>query len=106
MSRHSGGMQFRVDPDDLQHRNHVLEQTPSDTGASGQLIIGGSKKSIVYNDLEPAEKLKVLLEITNRLANTLELEQLLPRVVEDLMEIFRQADRAPSSLGPCARCLS
>ena len=33
MSRHSGGMQFRVDPDDLQHRNHVLEQTPSDTGA-------------------------------------------------------------------------
>jgi serine phosphatase RsbU (regulator of sigma subunit)/pSer/pThr/pTyr-binding forkhead associated (FHA) protein len=43
---------------------------------------------------QPAEKLKLLLEITNRLTNTLELEELLPRVVEDLMEIYRQADRA------------
>jgi len=27
--------------------------------AASQLIVGGSRKSIVYNDLEPAEKLKV-----------------------------------------------
>lgn len=33
VSRRSDGMQFLVDPDDLQHRNHVLEQTPGDAGA-------------------------------------------------------------------------
>jgi sigma-B regulation protein RsbU (phosphoserine phosphatase) len=42
---------------------------------------------------QPAEKLKLLLEITNRLSNTLELEVLLPQVVEALLQIFKQAER-------------
>ncbi len=42
---------------------------------------------------QPAEKLKLLLEITNRLSNILELDTLLPQVVEQLLQIFKQADR-------------
>lgn len=42
---------------------------------------------------QPAEKLKLLLDITNRLSNTLALDSLLPQVVGVLMQIFRQADR-------------
>jgi serine phosphatase RsbU (regulator of sigma subunit)/pSer/pThr/pTyr-binding forkhead associated (FHA) protein len=43
---------------------------------------------------QPAEKLQRLLEITNRLSHSLELDRLLPDVVETLLQIFRQADRA------------
>jgi serine phosphatase RsbU (regulator of sigma subunit) len=42
---------------------------------------------------QPAEKLKLLLEITNRLTNTLDLDLLLPQVVEGLLQIFKQAER-------------
>jgi serine phosphatase RsbU (regulator of sigma subunit)/pSer/pThr/pTyr-binding forkhead associated (FHA) protein len=42
---------------------------------------------------QPAEKLQRLLEITNRLSHTLELDALLPQVVEQLLEIFKQAER-------------
>jgi sigma-B regulation protein RsbU (phosphoserine phosphatase) len=43
---------------------------------------------------QPAERLKLLLEISNRLSNTLELDVLLPDVVETLLQLFKQADRA------------
>ncbi len=43
---------------------------------------------------QPAERLKLLLEITNRLTNTLELDVLLPDMVEMLLQLFKQADRA------------
>jgi serine phosphatase RsbU (regulator of sigma subunit)/pSer/pThr/pTyr-binding forkhead associated (FHA) protein len=43
---------------------------------------------------QPAEKLQRLLEITNRLSHSLELDRLLPDVVETLLQLFRQADRA------------
>jgi serine phosphatase RsbU (regulator of sigma subunit) len=43
---------------------------------------------------QPAEKLRLLLEITKRLSSTLELESLLPEVVQALLQLFLQADRA------------
>jgi serine phosphatase RsbU (regulator of sigma subunit) len=42
---------------------------------------------------QTAEKLKLLLEIGNRLVNTLDLNALLPEVVDSLLAHFRQADR-------------
>jgi serine phosphatase RsbU (regulator of sigma subunit)/pSer/pThr/pTyr-binding forkhead associated (FHA) protein len=42
---------------------------------------------------QPEDKLRLLLKITNRLSNTLEIDTLLPQVVDILMEIFKQADR-------------
>ncbi len=44
-------------------------------------------------DSQPAEKLKILLEITNSLAKTLQLEPLLPKIIDNLFQIFKQADR-------------
>ncbi|MCI0685447.1 MAG: SpoIIE family protein phosphatase [Gemmataceae bacterium] len=41
----------------------------------------------------PAEKLQRLLEFSNRLSHTLDLEPLLPVVVESLLQLFKQADR-------------
>src|SRR5581483_4434488 len=42
----------------------------------------------------PAEKLRGLLEISSKLSKTLELDDLLPKIVDSLFQVFRQADRA------------
>jgi serine phosphatase RsbU (regulator of sigma subunit)/pSer/pThr/pTyr-binding forkhead associated (FHA) protein len=44
-------------------------------------------------ETQPADKLKALLEISGNLAKTLELDPLLPKIVESLFQLFRQADR-------------
>src|SRR5262249_24337584 len=41
----------------------------------------------------PAEKLRGLLEISGNLTKTLELDPLLPKIVDSLFGLFRQADR-------------
>jgi serine phosphatase RsbU (regulator of sigma subunit) len=43
--------------------------------------------------LQPAEKLRLILEISNSLSTTLDLDALLPRMVESLLRLFQQADR-------------
>ena len=43
---------------------------------------------------QTAEKLKLLLEIGNRLSHTLKLDKLLPQVVDSLLQHFKNADRA------------
>ena len=42
---------------------------------------------------QPAEKVKALLDITTNLSKTLELEPLLPKIVDSLFQVFKQADR-------------
>jgi serine phosphatase RsbU (regulator of sigma subunit)/pSer/pThr/pTyr-binding forkhead associated (FHA) protein len=42
---------------------------------------------------QPAEKLKALLEISGNLSKTLQLDELLPKIVDSLFQVFRQADR-------------
>lgn len=42
---------------------------------------------------QPVEKLQLLLELTNRLSKTLDLDTLLPQMVESVLNLFRQADR-------------
>jgi sigma-B regulation protein RsbU (phosphoserine phosphatase) len=42
---------------------------------------------------QPAERLRLLLEISNNLAHTVEIEALLPRILDSLFQLFRQADR-------------
>ncbi|MER3416567.1 MAG: hypothetical protein C4297_10195 [Gemmataceae bacterium] len=42
---------------------------------------------------QPTERLRILLEITNALSQTLELDKLLPKVLEQLFQVYRQADR-------------
>jgi len=41
----------------------------------------------------PAEKLRLLIEITNNLSKILELQSLMPKIADSLFHLFRQADR-------------
>lgn len=50
-----------------------------------------SSKQIL--ETQPAEKLRMMLEINNNLCRTLELEPLLPKIVDNLFQLFKQADR-------------
>jgi serine phosphatase RsbU (regulator of sigma subunit) len=43
---------------------------------------------------QPAERLRVILEISNSLSRSLDLDALLPRLVDHLFQLFGQADRA------------
>jgi phosphoserine phosphatase RsbU/P len=51
---------------------------------------GGSSWSL---QTQPAERLRVILEISNSLSHTLEIDSLLPRIIDSLLELFKQADR-------------
>lgn len=44
-------------------------------------------------ETQPAEKLRLLIEISNNLSRTLELQSLFPKIAESLFHLFRQADR-------------
>jgi serine phosphatase RsbU (regulator of sigma subunit) len=48
----------------------------------------------VFLDSQPTEKLRALVEISNNLRRTLDLDQLLPKIADNLFQLFRQADRA------------
>jgi serine phosphatase RsbU (regulator of sigma subunit) len=48
----------------------------------------------LFLDSQPSEKLRALVEISNDLRKTLDLDQLLPKIADNLFQLFRQADRA------------
>ncbi len=52
-----------------------------------------SHSSHMLLETQPAEKLRLLLEISAKLNHTLELDALLPKIVDELFGLFRQADR-------------
>ena len=45
-------------------------------------------------ETQPAEKLRLLVEITTNLSKVLELQSLLPKIADSLFQVFRQADRS------------
>jgi serine phosphatase RsbU (regulator of sigma subunit)/pSer/pThr/pTyr-binding forkhead associated (FHA) protein len=52
-----------------------------------------SHSSHMLLETQPAEKLRHLLEISANLTKTLDLDALMPKIVESLFQLFRQADR-------------
>jgi len=44
-------------------------------------------------EIQPAENLRTILQISNRMSTTLELDQLLPRIADNLLQLFPQGDR-------------
>ena len=44
-------------------------------------------------ETQPAEKLRLLVDITTNLSKVLELQTLLPKIADSLFQVFRQADR-------------
>ena len=53
-----------------------------------------SHSSHQFLESQPSQKLRILVEISNNLSKTLELDRLLPKIADNLFELFRQADRA------------
>jgi sigma-B regulation protein RsbU (phosphoserine phosphatase) len=52
-----------------------------------------SHSSHMLLETQPAEKLRHLLEISGNLSRTLDPDALMPKIVESLFQLFRQADR-------------
>lgn len=75
----------------------ALRQNPTPTPSEDDLVIRSevladpSDSSLLGND--PAHKLQVILEITQHLGRTLDQEELLHKLLEQLMRLFPQADR-------------
>src|SRR5436190_21922689 len=44
--------------------------------------------------MQPSDKLAMLIEMGQELSQTFNLDQLLPKIVDSLFNVFRQADRA------------
>ncbi len=78
----SGGGTIEVDPYSLADDDvsSIMGQTDS-VGGFGNL------------EVQPEAKLKAVLEISRSLAGTVDLESLLPRILETLFKIFPHADR-------------
>src|SRR5262249_11941858 len=71
------------------------EESETEEESSSSVIEArlGRLSSVQLLEAQPAEKISALLEISTHLSKTLELDALLPRIVDILFQIFKQADR-------------
>jgi len=69
------------------------EDEAPDASSSSTVEATLSHASGLQLEAQPADKLRGLLEITANLSKTLELDRLLPKIVDSLFTLFRQADR-------------
>jgi serine phosphatase RsbU (regulator of sigma subunit) len=67
------------------------ESEEGETSSTVEATLSHSSQQIL--ETQPAEKLKFLLDITSNLAQTFDLDALLPKIVDSLFQLFRQADR-------------
>ncbi len=68
----------------------LKDDTEADNNIVGEVKSEGRFSGL---DVNPAAKLRAVLEITNSLAGTVDLDTILPRILDTLFEIFRYADR-------------
>lgn len=68
-----------------------VEEEPEEDSSTVEATLSGSSKQIL--EAQPAEKLAMLLDISAELSTTFDREQLLPKILEHLFNVFRQADR-------------
>ncbi|HTU89261.1 MAG TPA: SpoIIE family protein phosphatase [Gemmataceae bacterium] len=64
---------------------------PESTSTVEAMLTNSSSNLLL--ETQPAEKLRHLLEISSSLSKTLELDALMPKIVDSLFQLFRQADR-------------
>jgi serine phosphatase RsbU (regulator of sigma subunit)/pSer/pThr/pTyr-binding forkhead associated (FHA) protein len=69
------------------------EEPEDDVDTSSTVEATLSHSSNLVLQTQPAEKLKALLDISRNLSKTLELDPLLPQIVDNLFQLFKQADR-------------
>jgi phosphoserine phosphatase RsbU/P len=71
----------------------ALEDDGGQDNASTVEATLAQNSSLMVLEQQPAEKLRGLLEISGNLSKTLELDALLPKIVDSLFQLFRHADR-------------
>jgi sigma-B regulation protein RsbU (phosphoserine phosphatase) len=76
-------------PADLK-KGEVVE-AEEDSSSTVEATLSHSSKRIL--ETQPAEKLTFLLELTAELTQTFNLGELLPKIVDSLFHVFKQADR-------------
>src|SRR5262245_50035741 len=81
-----------LDPD-------TVEDEASEEVSGSTIEASMSHNSGLLLETKPAEKLRGLLEITANLLKTLELDDLLPKIVDSLFALYKQADRGFIILG-------
>ncbi len=86
-------------PEDLQKitQNAVVEPEEEEDSSTVEATLTGSSKQIL--EAQPAEKLAIIMQIGEELTSTMHVDQLLPKVVDSLFQVFRQADRGFIILG-------
>lgn len=86
------GIRISGEPD--QGLSSVAEFEDSEPGSiMATLDVGTSPMKSWSTSAKPEAQLEALLEISNSLANTLEMKEILPKILESLFKIFVQADR-------------
>lgn len=72
----------------------AVERLSVDPGEDSGTVVS-SIQAVSGNLLatQPAERLRILLEVSNSLARAVEIEPLLPRILDALFQVFLQADR-------------
>lgn len=68
------------------------EDEGEEDSSTVEATLSGSSKQIL--EAQPAEKLAMLLEIGAELSQTFVLDELFPKIVDKMFQVFRQADRA------------
>ena len=69
------------------------EPTIDDTEDFSTFEASVSNTSHVFLESQPAERLRVILDISRSLRKSLEMNDLLPKIMDSLFQIFKQADR-------------
>jgi len=77
-------------PEDMRGGDEVVEEEPD--SSTVEATLSQSSKQVL--EAQPAEKLAMLLDLGADFSQTFGLDQLLPKVVDHLFNVFRQADRA------------
>ena len=83
-------------PPDINKADPAPEEEEEDSSTVEATLTGSSKQIL---EAQPAEKLALLIEVGADLSQTFNVEQLLPKIVDSLFQVFRQADRGFIILG-------
>ena len=77
-------------PDHMMSLSRVDEEEKDNSTVEATIQTSSSKQIL---EAQPAERLAMLLEVGVELTQTIRTEELLPKIVDKLFQVFRQADR-------------
>jgi serine phosphatase RsbU (regulator of sigma subunit)/pSer/pThr/pTyr-binding forkhead associated (FHA) protein len=79
-------------PDELRRLTMADDEPEESSSTVEATITAGSKQQLL--EAQPSEKLAMLVEMTADLTQSFDRDKLLPKIGDNLFQVFRQADRA------------